>query len=135
MINECFLPTLNQMGVENVWFQQDGATAHTARASMIVLRQNFPGHFISSRVDLHWPARSPDLSPRDYFLWEYLKSIVYNDCPSTLTHLKNNIRRTVANIPIDMLERVDRSFRVRLTECIEKNGRHLTDIIFKSRKK
>ncbi|XP_057675297.1 uncharacterized protein LOC130905701 isoform X2 [Corythoichthys intestinalis] len=132
MINECFLPTLNSMGVENVWFQQDCAMAHTARASMIVLRQNFPGHLISLRGDLHWPARSPDLSPCDYFLWGYLKSIVYNDRPSTLSHLKNNIRRAVANIPIDMLERVDQDFRVRLTQCIEKNGRHLTDIIFKT---
>ena len=135
MINECYPPTLNQMGVENVWFQQDGATAHTARASMTVLRQNFPGHLISSRGDLHWPARCSDLSPCDYFLSGYLKSIVYNDRPSTWTHLKNNISRDVANIPINMLERVDRNFRVRLTQCIEKNGRHLTDIIFKTRKK
>ena len=135
MINECFPPTLNQMGVENVWFQQDGATVHTARASMTVLQQNFPGHLISSRGDLHWPARSLDLSPCDYFLWGYLKLIVYNDCPSTLTHLINNICRAVANIPIDKLERVDRSFRVRLTQCIEKNGRHLADIIFKTCKK
>ena len=37
MINECFLPTLNQMGVENVWFQQDSAMAHTVRMSMTVL--------------------------------------------------------------------------------------------------
>ena len=67
MINECFLPTLNQMGVENLWFQQDGATAHTARASMTILRQNFPGHLISSRGDLHWPALSPDLSHVTFF--------------------------------------------------------------------
>ena len=133
MINECFLPALNQMGVENVWFQQEGATAHTARASITVFRQNFPGHLISSRGNLHWPARFSDLSPCDYFLWGYLKSIVYSNCPSTLTHLKNNI--SVANTPIDMLERVDRNFRVRLTQCIEKNRRHLTNIIFKTRKK
>ena len=112
MINECFVPTPNQIGVENVWFQQEGATAHTAWASTTVLRQNFPGYLISSRGDLHWPARSHDLSPCDYFLWGYLKSIVDNDRPCNLTHLKNNIRRAVANIAIDMLERVDRNFRV-----------------------
>lgn len=65
MINKCFLPTLNRMGVENVWFQQDGATAHTARVSMTVLWQNFPGHLISLRGNLHWLERSPDLSPYD----------------------------------------------------------------------
>ena len=86
MINEYFLPTVNQMGVENVWFQQDGAMAHTARASITVLRQNFPGYLISSRGDLHWPAQSPDFSPCDCFLWGYLKSILYNDRPRSPTY-------------------------------------------------
>lgn len=132
MIEEFFLPTLNEMDVGDAWFQQDGATAHTARVSMAVLRQHFPGRIISLRGDLHWPPRSPDLTPCDYFLWGYLKSIVFNDRPRTLVHLKNNIRHAVANIPVDMLERVIRNFRVRLTQCIENNGRHLPDIIFKT---
>ena len=48
----------------SVWFQQDGATAHTARASKSVLREMFPQHVIS-RGDFPWPARSPDLSACD----------------------------------------------------------------------
>ncbi|KAL1509836.1 hypothetical protein ABEB36_004513 [Hypothenemus hampei] len=87
---------------------------------------------ISLRGDLQWPARSPDLAPCDFFLWGYLKSLVYNDRPRTLPHLKNNIRQAIANIPIDMLERVERNYRIRLTQCIENNGRHLSDIIFKT---
>lgn len=131
MIQEFFLPTLNEMDVGDVWFQQDGATAHTARISMTLLRQHFQERLISLRGDLHWPARSPDLAPCDFFLWGYLKSIVYNDRPTTLAHLKNNIRQAIANIPVDMLEKVERNFRIRLTQCIENNGRHLSDIIFK----
>ncbi|KAJ4450068.1 hypothetical protein ANN_01475 [Periplaneta americana] len=86
---------------------------------------------ISLMGDLRWPARSLDLAP-DYFLWGYVKSLVYNDRPRTLAHLKNKIRQAVANITVDMLEGVGRNFRVRLTQCIENNGRHLPDMIFKT---
>jgi len=35
-----------------------------------VLREMFPGRLISLRGDVGWPARSPDLSPCDFFLWD-----------------------------------------------------------------
>ncbi|KAG5327779.1 TC3A transposase, partial [Pseudoatta argentina] len=84
------------------------------------------------RGDLPWPARSPDLSPCDFFLWGYLKSLVYVDRPRTIDHLKNNIRDAIANIPIDMLRRVDENFKKRLNQCMRDGGRHLTDVIFKT---
>jgi hypothetical protein len=120
------------MDVGDVWFQPDGATAHTSRVSMTVLQQHFPGRLNSLRGDLHWSARSPDLTPCGYFLWGYLKSIVYNDRSRTLDHLKNNIRQAIANIPVNMLESVERNFRSRLPQCIDNNGRHLHDIVFKT---
>ncbi|KAG5318135.1 TC3A transposase, partial [Pseudoatta argentina] len=86
----------------------------------------------SLRGDLPWPARSPDLSPCDFFLWGYLKSLVYVDRPRTIDHLKNNIRDAIANIPIDMLRRVDENFKERLNQCMRDGGRHLTDVIFKT---
>jgi hypothetical protein len=55
-----------------VCFQQDGATAHAARASMEIVWKIFPGHVISLRGDLPWPGSSPDLSACDYFLWGYI---------------------------------------------------------------
>lgn len=132
MIEEFFIPKLDELDLGDVWFQQDGATAHTARASMNLLREHFPDRLISLRGDFTWPARSPDLTPCDFFLWGYLKSIVYTDRPRTLNHLKDNIREAIANIPIDMLERVQRSFENRVSQCIENGGHHLSDIIFKT---
>ena len=102
MIQEFFLLILAEMNVGDVWFQQNGTTAHTARVSMNVLRQHFPWRLISLRGDLLWPARSPD-----FFLWGYLKSQVYNDRPRTLAHLKNNIVEAIANIHTNMLESVE----------------------------
>jgi len=62
-------PELCRRGIDlsSVWFQQDGATAHTARASMSVLWEMFPQHGISCGGDVPWPASSPDLSACDYF--------------------------------------------------------------------
>ena len=112
MIEEFFLPALEEMDLDNVWFQQDGATAHTARVSMNVLRAAFPEWLISLRGNLNWPAHLPDLAPCDYFLWGYLRFLVYNDHPHTLEQLQNNIQIEIANIPVGMLEKVDRNFRI-----------------------
>jgi len=69
-------PELHHRGIDppSVWFQQDGATAHTARASMSVLREMFPQHVISRGGDIPWPACSNDLSACDNFLWGISKA-------------------------------------------------------------
>ncbi|PNF36602.1 hypothetical protein B7P43_G13844, partial [Cryptotermes secundus] len=67
MIKHFFEPALEEMHLGNVWFQQDGASAHTARASMTVLRAKFVGRLISLRGDIPWAAHSPDLTPCDFY--------------------------------------------------------------------
>jgi hypothetical protein len=59
---------------EEMFFQQHGATSHTARDSVAAVRNLFPKHVISRYGDITWPARLPDLSACDFFLWGYLKS-------------------------------------------------------------
>jgi len=72
-------PELRRRGINlsSVWLQQDGAAAHTARASMSVLWEVFPQIFTSGGDDVPWPAHSPDLSACDYFLWGHLKSRIF----------------------------------------------------------
>lgn len=64
MINNFLIPELQrrQIDFQNIWYQQDGATSHTARASMAVLRRRFPNRLISRFGDILWPPRTPDLS-------------------------------------------------------------------------
>jgi hypothetical protein len=78
MLWNCLAPQLGWHGLDlqTLWFQQDRATAHTARNSMSVLWQMFPAHVILRNGDVQWLARSPDLSTCDYFLWGYLMSKV-----------------------------------------------------------
>ena len=85
----------------------------------------------SLRGDISWPARSPDLTPCDFFLWGYLKAKVYARRPGTIEQLKEAIRQEVAAIPPALTRKVMDNFRERLQECVINNGRHLSDIIFK----
>ncbi|GFV62254.1 uncharacterized protein TNCV_985181 [Trichonephila clavipes] len=89
-----------------LWFQQDGATCHTARATIDLLKDTFGDCLISRFGSVNWPPRSCDLTPLDYFLWGYVKSLVYADKPQTLEHLEDNIRRVIADIRPQMLEKV-----------------------------
>jgi hypothetical protein len=47
-----FLPALEEAKLEDLWFQQDGATGHTATVSMNFLKENFSWRLISLREDL-----------------------------------------------------------------------------------
>ena len=77
MLENFLQPQLNELAadVEDIWFQQDEATAHTAQRTMCYLSELFSRHIVSHRGDIPWPARLPDLAPCDYFLWGYLKGI------------------------------------------------------------
>jgi hypothetical protein len=82
--------------MEETLFKQAGATSHTARDFMAVVRNLFPIHVISRYGDITWPARSPDLSACDFFLWGYLKSQVFKaPAPHTVQELKHRIQQEV----------------------------------------
>ena len=68
------------------------------KKSTDVLRGLFPAHLISLRSDIKWPARSPDLLPRDYFLKGQSKAEVYKYRPTTIDGLKAATRKTVNKI-------------------------------------
>ncbi|GFW22585.1 retrovirus-related Pol polyprotein from transposon 297 [Trichonephila clavipes] len=73
MITYFFIPELNNHDVQELWFQQDGATCHTARATIDLLKNTFGDRLISRFGPVNWPPRSCDLTPLDYFLWGYVK--------------------------------------------------------------
>ncbi|GFT36539.1 uncharacterized protein TNCV_1344911 [Trichonephila clavipes] len=105
LITNFFIPELNNRDVQELWFQQDGATCHTARATIDLLKDTLGDRLISRFGPVNWPPRSCDLTPLDYFLWGYVKSLVYADKPQTLDHLEDNIRRVIADIRPQMLEK------------------------------
>ena len=65
-------------------------------------------------------------------LWGYLKSRLYMNGPRTIEELKLAIRQEIAALPQKMLDRAMQDFEERLRMCVRQEGRHLTDIIFRS---
>ncbi|GFS79505.1 putative transposable element [Trichonephila clavipes] len=112
-------------------FQQDGATCHTARATIDLLKDTFGDRLISRFGPVNWPPRSCDLTPLDYFLWGYVKILVNADKAQTLDHLEDNIRRVFADIRPQMLEKVIENWTSRLDYIRASRGSHMPEIIFK----
>ncbi|GFS79104.1 DUF4817 domain-containing protein [Trichonephila clavipes] len=131
MITNFFIPELNNHDVQKLWFQQDGATCHTARATIDLLKDTFGDRLISRFGPVNWPPRSCDLTPLDYFLWGYVKSLVYADKPQTLDHLEDNIRRVIADIRPQMLEKVIENWTSRLDYIRASRGSPMPEIVFK----
>ena len=131
MIGDFFLPKMEELDMPDMWFQQDGATCHTARETMAQLRAAFGEQFISRFGPVNWPPRSCHLTPLDYFLWRHVKVHVYRDKPTTIDALGANIEAFIRNIPADMLERVCRNWALRMSHLNRSRGQHLHEIIFK----
>ncbi|PSN32148.1 hypothetical protein C0J52_23854, partial [Blattella germanica] len=91
----------------------------------------FPDRWIGRGGPIPWPARSPDLNPLDYFLWGYLKSLVFETPVETDMEL---IARVVAacdvirNTP-GIFVRVRQNLVRRCQACIEVGGRPFEQLL------
>ena len=93
MINGFLWPELEDMDVDDVYFQQDGATCHTGDETIGLLREKFPGRVISWNGDYNWPPpRSCDLTHLDFFHWGYVEDKVYADASQLIQEFKEKIR-------------------------------------------
>ena len=124
MLDEFLWPQVKQRGL---YFQQDGASAHYSCQVRSWLDRKFPDRWIGRRGPIEWPARSPDLSPPDFFLWGYLKNIVYKDRPPNISALRERIEQACEDIDIDMCRRACENVVVRLKRCQELDGKQITN--------
>jgi len=85
------------------YYQQDGATCHTANTSMREIESFFTDRIISKNL---WPPRSPDLMTADFFLWGLLKGKVYKNTSRTIEQLKDTIRQENQAVNADTLGKV-----------------------------
>lgn len=108
--------------------------SHTAQISMAKSSQMFPERLVRLRGDVEWLARSPDLSICEFFSSGTPKGKkVFNYRPRTPEELMERIREEVIAMPVKMCRRAVKNSRNRLQECIAADGRHPSDIIFKTR--
>ena len=82
-----------EMDAEDVdgelWFRQDGVTADTPRESMDHPRSLFLWRITSRCGYIAWPARYPDFSAPQYFLWVQTKAKVHTNHLARLWSWKN----------------------------------------------
>ena len=102
MINTHVVPELHRIfgrmangGIRRAWWFQDGAPAHRRIIVRDRLRHLFNNRVVGIGHAQEWPARSPDLTPMDFFLWGYLKSKVYQTVPQNQNELRQRITREV----------------------------------------
>ena len=128
MLEDYLWPELNELDMNDMWFQQDGATSHTARITIDLLKGEFGERVISRNGPVKWPPRSCDLTPLDFFLRDHIKSLVYANKPATLDDLKDNIQRGISNVPVEMCARVVENWVQRIDLCKRARGGHMTDM-------
>lgn len=109
-----------------VWYQHDGAPAHTAQLSCQTLANLYgEDHLISNNLRINWPARIPDLAPCDCFLWPYLGQQLYHgQAYPSLEVLMAEIRMNIEQISTQTYINVTNEFYDWLGYCSAANGEH-----------
>ena len=131
MIRDFLFENMEDIDPNEIWFQQDGATCHTANETIELLKTKFGDKILSRNGPVNWPPRSCDLTPLDYFLWGYTKSKVYAEKPATINDLETNIMRTMEEISPAILEKVFQNWTSRIQFVKKSRGGHMSEIIFK----
>lgn len=113
----------------NMWLQLDGAPAHYSLMVRELLDERFQERWIGRGGPIAWPARSPDLTPLDFFLWGYVKHLVYQEPPTTRADMELRIIQAFGQITPEMLARVLTSFRERIRLCLHNEGAHIEQLL------
>lgn len=130
MLTSFFMPKIEVIDIEDMFFQQDGASWHTKPATIDILREKFAGRVISRNGDVNFPPRSCDLTPVDYFLWGYLKDEVYkrrSTRPRTIEQLKTKIHEAIASITPGMCQQACNDWSGRIEIVKRARGGLLAD--------
>lgn len=118
------VPQLQELQPEII-FQQDGAPPHWARCVRDFLNATFPERWIGRGGPTKWPPRSPDLTPLDFFLWGFVKDIVYSSPVADLETLKRRITNAVMSVTVDMLTKTWNEIKNRLVDIQDTRGAHI----------
>ena len=112
-----------------LWYRQDGATVHTTTAAREWLKCKFDGRVISRLTDRPWPAKSPDLSPLDFWFWSVAMAELRRDPPPSIQSLKSTVEAFVDSLDPEEINRSVQHLRRRARACIDRGGGTFEDIL------
>ena len=87
LLTEYVAPKINDLQ-PTIIFQQDGALIHWGLLVRGFLNQTLLDRWIGWGGPIPWLPRSPDITPLDFLLWDYVKDIVYRTKIRDITYLK-----------------------------------------------
>ncbi|XP_066585439.1 uncharacterized protein [Prorops nasuta] len=108
---------------KNMIFQHDGAPAHFHRNTRTTLDAQFPDRWMGRGGPITWPARSPDLTPLDFFLWGHIKNLVENERGGREEEVRAAIIAAFQTLTSDMVHRATRDIVRRAELCVQQRGR------------
>ena len=117
---------------DQIYFQQDGARVHTTPDVREWLDSKFNGRVISDKMDIQWPARSPDLSPLDHWFWGVAIAELQKCRPSNLDELKLVVEGLAESLDQDEISRGVQHIRRRAQVCLDAGGRRFEHKLRKS---
>jgi hypothetical protein len=104
MLEEFLMPILEEECHNNMLFQQGRAPPHLHKEMTDFLNCKFPEKWIGRGKPITWPPCSPDLTPRDFFFWGYIKDAMYMPpLATTMLEPAGRIRDVVATVTLDLL--------------------------------
>lgn len=114
-----------------LFLQMDGCPAHYATSVRNFLNENYRNRWIGRNGPVGWPARSPDMTPLDYFLWGAMKQKVYATPVNTEAELQARILSCAQQIKEDpeMIRRATQQILVRATMCLQQRGGHFEHLM------
>lgn len=115
----------------NMWYMQDGAPPHFSLQVRNYLNEVFPNRWIGRGSQFPWPPRSPDFNPMDFYVWGYMKSLVYSKTIDTREELWRRIQEAADTIRTNLATffSVRKSLSKRLKRCIEVGGGHVEHVL------
>jgi hypothetical protein len=103
---------------------QAGAPSHFANAVRAWLDEEFPGRWLGRHEPHERPARSPDITPCDFFLWGWAKDKVHRTKPHTLEELAR-IRDVITSVPHNFPQKSVGSIPCRLRKLVDVTGAYI----------
>ena len=127
---ENFVDNLPLDDYRSCWYQLDGAPAHCTAEVSAEIQRIFEDRWFRRLGPWNWPARSPDLTPLDFYLWGNLKDIVYKTPVYSREELEDRVHRAFQNLNGDELRlTTTQSVNTRIIKCLEVNGQHFEHLL------
>jgi hypothetical protein len=103
-----------------LYFQHDRTSSYYTWLVMQHLSDTFPNWWLSHGSTIHWPPRSPELTPLDFCLWGWMKSEVYRRKVDTQSKHNGCCRHIKEHQ--DALKRATHHVLTRVAKCIDVDG-------------